>query len=442
MKPDHQISILSWCINEPLYIDKLIEKGLREEHFTQGRHKALWRVLTLGVGVGKGDGFFDLLAAFTALPEASKKEWGTVSELAKLIDSPFRDISGELMLHNAGHLISQAKKNRVLAKVKSAYLEMEGADDWEKVWAQLELELGNLNRNTGPTLKHAADLLQSLLTFEDEKEPIKVRTGIPTLDESFENPDGKVIYLGARTGIGKSALAQQIAIETAEVGTPVAIFSYEMTEKENSARLGQYCAKIRGDRVLKPKEWSKEEYSRAFNAVESVKKRELYIESDKTKSFEEILGDIRRLKRVKNIQVVFIDYLTLLKSSVKSFSRREELERMCTELQTFVKEMGICCFVLAQLNRDVKNTNDRPNLTHFKDTGQIEQSADIAMLLSRVDDDSTRMLVDFAKVRFGKRREVYLSCEPETLTYKEGHPPQAPLGPEADAFEKYNKLWD
>jgi len=64
------------------------------------------------------------------------------------------------------------------------------------------------------------------------------------------------------------------------------------------------------------------------------------------------------------------------------------------------------------------------------------------MLLSRVDDDSTRMLVDFAKVRFGKRREVYLSCEPETLTYKEGHSPQAPLGPEADAFEKYNKLWD
>jgi len=52
------------------------------------------------------------------------------------------------------------------------------------------------------------------------------------------------------------------------------------------------------------------------------------------------------------------------------------------------------------------------------------------------------MLVDFAKVRFGKRREVYLSCEPETLTYKEGHPPQAPLGTEADAFEKYNKLWD
>ncbi|MFN9915917.1 MAG: DnaB-like helicase C-terminal domain-containing protein, partial [Pirellulaceae bacterium] len=142
----------------------------------------------------------------------------------------------------------------------------------------------------------------------------------------------------------------------------------------------------------------------------------------------------------KNIKVVFIDYLTLLKSSAKSFSRREELERICTDLQNFVKETGICCFVLAQLNRDVKNSLDKPNLTHFKDTGQIEQSADIAILLSRVNDDSRYVLADFAKVRFGKRREVYLDVEPETLTYKEGLPPVAPIGAAGDIFADQNNF--
>jgi len=435
-----ETAILSWCIVEPQYIDKLIERGLREEHFQDGRYKALWRVMALGVGVDKGDGYFDLPRAFSALSEASKKEWGSVVELSKLIDTPDRGASGEAMLFESRTLIDGFKKNQVLSRIKSAYVEMEGSSDWQKVWAKLELEVASLISDTGPTLRHAAELLENFLIPTGEpKERIKVCSGIKTLDESFLRPEGKVIYLGARTGVGKSALAQQIAVKTAEAGTPVAVFSYEMTQDENGGRLAQYCAKIHGDRVWE-NDWTNDECARVFNAAEKLRKMELYIESNKSKTFEELLADIRRLRRVKNIKVVFIDYLTLLKSSVKSFSRREELERICTDLQNFVKETGICCFVLAQLNRDVKNSLDKPNLTHFKDTGQIEQSADIAILLSRVNDDSRYVLADFAKVRFGKRREVYLDVEPETLTYKEGVPPTAPIGAAGDIFADQNNF--
>jgi replicative DNA helicase len=76
------------------------------------------------------------------------------------------------------------------------------------------------------------------------------------------------------------------------------------------------------------------------------------------------------------------------------------------------------------LNRDLKNNENKPALVHFKDTGQIEQSADIAILLSRVNDDSRKILADFAKVRFGRTEEIYLDVEPETLTYKEGAKPE------------------
>lgn len=422
-----EASILSWCLTEPEYIDKLIERGLKEHHFQEGRHKALWRVMAMGLGVGKGDGYFDLPRAFSGLSEAYQKEWGSVIELSKLIDHPERGASGEVMLFESRALIDAYKKNQALSRIKSAYLEMEASADWEKLWARLEMDMGSLNTDTGPTLRHAAELLEDfLIPTGNAKERIKVCSGVKSLDESFARPEGKVIYLGARTGVGKSALAQQIAVKTAEAGTPVAIFSYEMTQEENGGRLAQFCAKLSGDRVWED-DWSTEEVGRVYDAAEKLRKTELYVESNKSKTFEELLSDIRRLRRVKGVKVVFIDYLTLLKSSVKAFSRREELERICTDLQTFVKETGICCFVLAQLNRDVKNSLDKPNLTHFKDTGQIEQSADIAILLSRVNDDSRHILADFAKVRFGKRREVYLDVEPETLTYREGQPPVAPL---------------
>ncbi len=107
-----ETAILSWCIVEPQYIDKLIERGLKEQHFQEGRHKALWRVMALGVGVDKGDGFFDLPRAFSALSEASQKEWGSVVEISKLIDNPDRGASGEAMLFESRTLITVLRKTK------------------------------------------------------------------------------------------------------------------------------------------------------------------------------------------------------------------------------------------------------------------------------------------------------------------------------------------
>ena len=136
-----------------------------------------------------------------------------------------------------------------------------------------------------------------------------------------------------------------------------------------------------------------------------------------------------------------VDYLQLIKAGARSFSRREELADICQQIQIFAKATGMTFFVLAQLNRDLKNNDGKPALVHFKDTGQIEQSADIAILLSRVEDDPRRLLADFAKVRFGKTEEIYLDVDPETLTYKEGTKPET-IPQSKTNFDDFNdRMW-
>jgi replicative DNA helicase len=136
-----------------------------------------------------------------------------------------------------------------------------------------------------------------------------------------------------------------------------------------------------------------------------------------------------------------VDYVQLIKSSARSFSRREELADICQEIQIFAKDTGVTMFILAQLNRDIKNGDGKPALIHFKDTGQIEQSADIAILLSKINDDPRRMLADFAKVRFGRTEEVYLDVEPETLTYKEGSKPETQPQSNRNFDDFDDKMW-
>lgn len=435
-----EINILARCILDTALIDNLVELGLREEHFSQGRYKALWRVMSLGLGVDKDRPFLNAPAAFMGLPEASRKEWGDPGAIVNLTNDASVGPTGEIAKFDAKQLIETARKNKALAALKSTYIQIEKESNWQKCLAEMEIVLASLNRDEGPTLKQAGELMTPILYPPEEANAVIVKSGIPSFDRQFKKIEGRVIYIGARPSVGKSAVMQQIALETAAAGTGVVVFSIEMTEKENGVRLVQQVAKINSEKVQEMN-LTEAECKRAFEAHEKVSSIPLFIETSKKKTFEEILGDIRRLKRTKNIAVAMVDYVQLINSSARSFSRREELADICQEIQIFAKDTGVTMFILAQLNRDIKNGDGKPALIHFKDTGQIEQSADIAILLSKINDDPRRMLADFAKVRFGRTEEVYLDVEPETLTYKEGSKPETQ--PQSNrSFDDFDdKMW-
>jgi replicative DNA helicase len=197
---------------------------------------------------------------------------------------------------------------------------------------------------------------------------------------------GNFIILAARPGMGKTSFALNMAVAAArESGDPIAFFSLEMSNDELVQRLICSEARIsmhdmrRGN--IKPHQW--EDISRAMGALNDLP---IYLDDTGALSVTEVRSRCRRLKSTGGLSAVFIDYLQLLRPGVlsKNANRNEELSEICRTLKVTAKDLGVPIIALAQLNRGVESRNDkRPMLSDLRDSGSLEQEADMVSFLFR-----------------------------------------------------------
>lgn len=197
---------------------------------------------------------------------------------------------------------------------------------------------------------------------------------------------GNFIILAARPGMGKTSFALNMAVAAArESGEPIAFFSLEMSNDELVQRLICSEARIsmhdmrRGN--IKPHQW--EDISRAMGSLNELP---LYLDDTGGLSITEVRSRCRRLKSTSGLSAVFIDYLQLLRPGVlsKNANRNEELSEICRTLKVTAKDLGVPIVALAQLNRGVEGRTDkRPMLSDLRDSGSLEQEADMVSFLFR-----------------------------------------------------------
>ncbi len=197
---------------------------------------------------------------------------------------------------------------------------------------------------------------------------------------------GNFIILAARPAMGKTALALNMAAAAArESGLPVAIFSLEMTNNELVSRL--LCAESRVDAQrlrkgnLAPEDWEKISYGMGL-----LSEMPLFIDDSGAVTVTELRSRCRRLHASSGLSAVFIDYLQLVRPSAlnRNANRNEELSDICRVLKATAKELRVPIIALAQLNRGVESRQDkRPMLADLRDSGSIEQEADLVAFLYR-----------------------------------------------------------
>jgi replicative DNA helicase len=197
---------------------------------------------------------------------------------------------------------------------------------------------------------------------------------------------GNFIILAARPGMGKTSFALNMAVAAAERNEPIAFFSLEMSNNELVQRL--ICAEARlsmhdmrrGN--IKAHQW--EDIARAMGRLNDLP---IYLDDTGALSVTEVRSRCRRLKSMNNsLGAVFIDYLQLLRPGVlsKNANRNEELSEICRTLKVTAKDLGVPIIALAQLNRGVESRNDkRPMLSDLRDSGSLEQEADMVSFLFR-----------------------------------------------------------
>lgn len=194
---------------------------------------------------------------------------------------------------------------------------------------------------------------------------------------------GDLIILAARPAMGKSSEAMGILLNAAKMGIPGAMFNLEMSKSQLILRLISEMSGISVIRI-KSRELSEQDLYQIDKATEQMANLPLYINDKIMKSVSQIAKEARRLVKEKNIQWLVVDYLQLIADNSSKSSRNDEVGDISRGLKLLAKELNIPIVALSQMSRAVESRpNKRPQLSDLRDSGAIEQDADVVVFLYR-----------------------------------------------------------
>ncbi len=236
------------------------------------------------------------------------------------------------------------------------------------------------------------DVLLTNIKIIDEATQNKDRiVGIPT---GFKELDLKtsglqrsdLIIIAARPAMGKTALALNIAQQTAvKAGSSVIIFSLEMAKEQLGQRLLSMQARVEMQK-LKTGDVDRKDWERITLALDDLNSTKIVIDDTPGISIMEMRNKCRRLKAEQGLDLILIDYLQLMTMEGKTESRQQEISALSRNLKLLAREMDCPVVVLSQLSRAVEARGDhRPVLSDLRESGSIEQDADIVLFLYRDD---------------------------------------------------------
>lgn len=267
------------------------------------------------------------------------------------------------------------------------------------------LSQANLKRNfthIRDTLAESFDRLDELHRSDGGMRGVP--TGLPDLDHTLSGlQPSNLLILAARPGMGKTALALNVAHHVAvERNMPVGFFSLEMSREELVDRLLVSQADIDAWK-LKTGRLGEDEYAKLSDAMGVLADAPLYIDDTPGMSVLEMRTKARRLAAEVGLKLVIMDYITLARPSKHYESRVQEVGEISMGLKNLARELKIPVIALSQLNRSVEHRGSaQPQLADLRESGSIEQDADVVMFLYREDaEDRENVKLSVAKHRNG-----------------------------------------
>ncbi len=228
-------------------------------------------------------------------------------------------------------------------------------------------------------------VIEIIKKFSTKKELV---TGIPSgfvdldrMTTGFHESD--LVVVAARPGMGKSSFMLSMMHKMAQKDIPVGVFSLEMSKEQLILRLLSSASKIDMQK-LRTGMVTQDEIDILNNAKNELSKLKIYIDDSPAITVSDLRIKARKLVREKNAQIIAIDYLQLIRSIKAKGNRQEEVAEVSRNLKALAKELKVPVIALAQLSRQTEHRSDkRPQLSDLRESGQIEQDADLIVFLHR-----------------------------------------------------------
>jgi len=366
----------------------LIAGKLRPDHFYKPAHVHIYKAI---INLYKDNEPIDLI---TVSNELSKKDSlekaGGRSYLADVLDS----VPTAANATKYAEIVFEKAMLRSLINAGSEII-AESFDNTQEANAVIDMAQKTINdiskEGVQDDFVHLKDVLTVVFdniqgSYDSEDKILGISTGYPDMDamtSGFQPAD--LVILAARPSMGKTTLALNFAAYAAiHKKQAVAIFSCEMPKEQLAMRL--LCAEARLDsKRLRTASLKDHEYRDLNQAFGKLADAPIYIDDTPGISPLELKAKCRRLQQEADIKMIIIDYMQLMRSSKKKVeSRFHEVSEIVRDVKGFAKESGIPIIALSQLSRDIEKRQDkRPQLSDLRESGEIEQTADLVLFIHR-----------------------------------------------------------
>ncbi len=406
-------AVLAGILNSPNMLNVIVD-SLEKEDFYMPAHQYIYDAFLYLYHKSQP---IDLVTVATYLKDHNHMEavGGSVylGDLAKAV------VAGANAPHYA-HLVRDKSLQRRLIETCSGIIGNcydSSQDVKELLDASQQSVFAIAQRSAGKEFSSTAELVESVVAklsaMASSKEQITgVTTGFRRLDLMTAGlQPSDLIILAARPSMGKTAFAMNLALNAAIIqGTPVAVFSLEMSKEQLLQRILAVYAKVDVSLLRRPSMLTDEDWRNLTRAGGVIAQAPIYIDDTPSISTLELRARTRRLKTEKGVGMVIVDYLQLMRAGRRIDSRELEISEISRSLKALAKEMDVPVIALSQLNRKVEERADkRPMLSDLRESGAIEQDADVIMFVYRDDvykftKPSERPPQGIAEIIIGKQR--------------------------------------
>lgn len=392
----------------------IVSDILRPESFYHASHRAIFEAC---LSLSAANSPIDILTVSDQLRKSGHLE--AIGGSYTLTEITNRVASAANVEYHARIILQAAIKRRVIEissnAISSAY---DPAKDPFDLLADVEREffgITNYSGKDGVTLAAAgAEVMRQLAAAIESADGLTgVNTGFSGLNKAtggLQNSD--LIILAARPGMGKTALALNIALNAAKTRTPVGVFSLEMPAVQLVQRLAAAETGIAGE-LIRTGRVSTDDMRRIDAAVQAFEGVPLHIDDSAGLPITALRAKARRMHKKHGIGLLIVDYLQLIGSDNKAGQNREqEVSAMSRGLKALAKELNIPVIAISQLSRavEIRGGSKRPVMSDLRDSGSIEQDADIVAFIYRPEyygiegDEQGKSLKGVAEIILAKHR--------------------------------------
>lgn len=389
-----EAAILSSCIAAPEHVMDVVAQNLRVEDFYRTFHRQVYRAITKLFMLGEPVDYISIVETDPDINDFS---------LTELADNY---ISYANIEHHVKKVKSLSLARRVTDFTHQILAESVECRDGEHLLSMAQSKFFSLEAGKSSASmvgEHVPEIIRKAEYRRDNPGIIGLPTGIAMLDGILDGFQPTFLYvLAGRPGMGKTALALNMLMAiSGEKKHSAGIFSLEMAAVELSGRMLSISARVDA-RDMRAGRLEGEPARRFEYSIPYVKEMPLSIDDDTDLNEVTMISKARGWKRTRDIKIVFIDYLQLMRTVDRHSTKDIAIGEITRAAKKMAKTLEIPVVLLSQMNRQNEQRADKtPILSDLRESGNIEQDADVVMFIHRPDMDSTEAKIIVAKQRNG-----------------------------------------